>query len=54
LQAQLARQAQENQAHTEPSASTHGSSPALERPRQKCGSEREPPTAGPNDPINLK
>jgi len=54
LQAQSTPRARENQAHTEPSASTHGSLPAPERPCQQCGSEGEPPTAGPNDPIELK
>ncbi|KAJ8436055.1 hypothetical protein Cgig2_017523 [Carnegiea gigantea] len=42
---------EENLAHTEPSVSTHGSSPAPKEPSVACGSEREPPIVGPNDPI---
>jgi len=48
LQTQSTHRAQENWAHIEPSASTHG-----RQPGQQCGSEREPPTTGPNDPIKL-
>jgi len=53
LQIQLT-QALENQAHTDPSASTHGSPPPPEQPSPECGSERRAPTKGPNDPIELK
>ncbi|KAJ8433835.1 hypothetical protein Cgig2_028152 [Carnegiea gigantea] len=45
-------QAQENQAHTEPSASTHSSPPALGQPCPECGIERRSPIDGPNDSIN--
>ncbi|KAJ8433833.1 LOW QUALITY PROTEIN: hypothetical protein Cgig2_028150 [Carnegiea gigantea] len=53
LQTKLAHMAPENQAHTEPSASTHGSLPTPEQPLLECCSEREPPIAGPNDPVVL-
>ncbi|KAJ8433826.1 hypothetical protein Cgig2_028143 [Carnegiea gigantea] len=45
---------QENQERTEPSASTRGPLLAPERPCPKCGSERESPIGGPNDPIEEK
>ncbi|KAJ8436047.1 hypothetical protein Cgig2_017515 [Carnegiea gigantea] len=41
----------ENQANTEPLASTYGSPPAPKEPSVACGSEKEPPIGGPNDPI---
>ncbi|KAJ8436050.1 hypothetical protein Cgig2_017518 [Carnegiea gigantea] len=43
--------APENQAHTEPLASTDGSPPAPKEPFVACGSEREPPIGAPNDLI---
>ena len=49
LQAQSTHLAQENQACTERSASNHGSLLAPKQPYLECGSEREPPTAEPND-----
>jgi len=60
LQAKSAHSAQENQEHTEPSASTHGpfAKPWAMGLRLtpklwclECGSERESPIAGPNEPI---
>ncbi|KAJ8436041.1 hypothetical protein Cgig2_017509 [Carnegiea gigantea] len=53
LQTKVTHMAQENQAHNEPSASTHGSSLAPEQPCLECGSKREPQIVGPNDPIEL-
>ncbi|KAJ8436040.1 LOW QUALITY PROTEIN: hypothetical protein Cgig2_017508 [Carnegiea gigantea] len=43
----------ENHTHIEPLASTHGSPPIAEKPCLECDIEREPPIAGPNDPIEL-
>ena len=54
LQRKSTHMVQENHVHTEPSASTHGSPPAPKEPCQQCGSKREPPIGGPNDPIEVK
>ncbi|KAJ8436039.1 hypothetical protein Cgig2_017507 [Carnegiea gigantea] len=54
LQTKSAHMAPKKQAHTEPSTSAHGSPLIPEEPSQECGSVREPPVAGPNDPIEIK
>ncbi|KAJ8436059.1 LOW QUALITY PROTEIN: hypothetical protein Cgig2_017527 [Carnegiea gigantea] len=46
-----AQMAPENQVHTEPLASTHGSPLAPKEPSVAHGSEREPLVGGSNDPI---
>ncbi|KAJ8435402.1 hypothetical protein Cgig2_009653 [Carnegiea gigantea] len=51
LHEEFASLARENQKHTDPAALTHGPPPASRPPCSECGREREPPSAGPNDPI---
>ena len=53
LQKECASVAQENQKHTDPAASTYGPPPAPQPHCAKCGSERGPSIAGPNDPIEV-
>ncbi|KAJ8440091.1 hypothetical protein Cgig2_025290 [Carnegiea gigantea] len=51
LHEEFASLARENQKHTDPAASTHGSLPAPQPPCSECGREREPQLVGLNDPI---
>ncbi|KAJ8423136.1 hypothetical protein Cgig2_011757 [Carnegiea gigantea] len=53
LHEEFASLARENQKHTDPAASTHGSLPAPQPPCSECGREREPQLVGLNDPIEV-
>jgi len=53
LHEELATMARKNQKCTEPPASTDGPQPVPQPSCSECGREREPPIAGPNDPIEV-
>ncbi|KAJ8426863.1 hypothetical protein Cgig2_008658 [Carnegiea gigantea] len=54
LHEEFASLARENQKHTDPAALTPCPPPAPRPPCSECGREREPPLAGPNDPIEQR